>query len=204
MAGKSRIKKVEYHRFAKNSISSYTGFKVHFKELIEENLNNLIKVMDEIEEATPSIQDKKSSVRNNEVEENKIVEIVKELVDDTINTVKLAKLTENISVITKNFNVSAITSFDKAYEFVSNLKNTIPSYEKLKPLEQRTKDIYNRCNSVISKNGLDESGKKNVVKDVAALFVKWDMYYASLKYLIKVHFIDDEAKYKSFFMDLKA
>jgi len=201
--GISQIQRIEYHDYAVNSISSYTGFKVHYKELIGENLTGLLETMDKINNCKPDAQDKKSEMKTIEIESTEITENIKAFAKKVNLRIELEDLEKYKSILTKNVTHGDITSFEKAYDFTVNLSNSYSNYPALLPFKEDIEKFLPKFKDIISRKGEESRDKKHMIMNINDLNKKWDNYYSVLKHLIKAHFIEDEAKYKSFFADLK-
>jgi len=194
--------RIEYHEFVVQSIAAYHDFKPHYKELIAENVTDLITVMDKILTSKPVIQEKKSNVREIDVEKTEIIQKSSKLLNDILSLIQINNLESYKSIITKSFKKSSIRSFKKAFEFVANLNNTISNYPSLAEYKEKTKDLYDKIVSVSSEEGSEKSTKKMSINDINELNKEWDCIYSVLKCLIEAHFGKDKEKYKSFFKDL--
>lgn len=202
MGNISNFLRVSYHEFVTQSITGYQDFKEHYKELINENALELKRIMNEITNSRPFVQEKKSNVRNIDIEKNYVTEKSIELLGDIESSIKLKRIESFKTIITKNFKKAEMTSFVKAFEFIDNLNNSLASYPSLSDYTQRTKELYDKSKSISSNEGGELSSKKISVKDIYKLNKEWDNIYSTLKHLIQAHFNDDKAKYKSFFKDL--
>lgn len=201
--GISQIQRIEYNDYAVRSISSFDGFKVHYKELIDENLTALSKTMDEINNCKPDAQDKKSEMKTIEIESAEVTENIKNFVKKINLRIELEDLEKYKSILTKNVYHSDITSFEKAYDFIVNLSNSYSNYPALLPIKEDVESYLVKFKDITSRKGEENRDKKHMIININDLNKRWDNYYSVLKHLIKAHFIEDEAKYKSFFADLK-
>ncbi len=202
MGNISNFLRVSYHEFIMQSIAGYPNFKEHYKELINENALELDKIMTEINNSRPFVQEKKSNVRNIDIEKNYVTEKSVELLEDIESSIQLKRLESFKTIITKNFKKAEMTSFKKAFEFIDNLNNSLKSYPSLSEYTQRTKELYDKSKEISSNEGGEISSKKISIKDINKLNKEWDDIYSTLKHLIQAHFKDDKTKYKLFFKDL--
>lgn len=146
--------------------------------------------------------DEKISLANIKDERHSLLANSKEFCNDINHAVKANHLDANLSVITKKYTRSTISSFAKAVDFLTNFVSVVDKFEDLKKFKQKAVDLVNLSKKISLSEGQSKKTLVNSSEKVEETVDKIENLYNKLKLIVHFALYDRGDYYKVYFKDL--
>lgn len=146
--------------------------------------------------------DEKISLANIKDERHSLLANSKEFCNDINHVVKANHLDANLSVITKKYTRSTISSFAKAVDFLTNFVSVVDKFEDLKKFKQKAVDLVNLSKKISLSEGQSKKTLVNSSEKVEETVDKIENLYNKLKLIVHFALYDRGDYYKVYFKDL--
>jgi len=192
----------DYVEFTVDLLDRSTEIEERFFVIIKEITVDLRDLLPKVNPNKSQKDDEKISLANVKDERHTLLTSSKSLCEDVNYAVKANHLVANLSVITKRYTKSSISSFAKAVDFLTNFVSVVDKFEDLKKFKQPAVDLVNLSKKISLSEGQSKKTLVNSSEKVEETIDKIESLYNKLKLIVHFALYERGEYWKVYFKDL--